>query len=474
MIESIRAKQQVSNNAASQISKSEETQTKTKQPIFKHKDNTQTVAIEKLSDGSTKVTKQDGTQEITKPDGTKIITNEKNKYKKTINKDGSSVEEADKKIIHRDKNNKITQIETEEDGKEIHIKFEYAGKKTITRRYEVTDKTETLTRIAIAEQKDGHKYSSIYKSEEDMKNNKLSERIIDIGNPTTMKTEKYSYDENGNIKIVTTDSSGNSTTKYTNSKGKEIPETDFKEPPTEETTSENEKNTHTVAKGETIQQMVTDALKAQGIDTPTEDQLKAAKKAFLEENKDLVHTYNGSKKEWHGNKFFLIDSVVTFPDFTKIIQEAKTSTEKPTPAEDKKFTEKERANIQKELGDKYVVELDQNKKIVVKDKQGNVLPEITKMANDNSSDEDDINKMMSMDKNNNKKLELAEYSKFIHNMLDKAELKLEGEDAVKAEKLIHESFKALDTDNNNGIDRVELRAKARGVIQKLTEDISKI
>ena len=77
-------------------------------------------------------------------------------------------------------------------------------------------------------------------------------------------------------------------------------------------------------------------------------------------------------------------------------------------------------------------------------------------------------------KNKNNQLELAEYSKFIYNMLDEAKLELKGEDAVKAQKLIHESFKTLDTNKNGGVDRKELQAKAKEVIQKLTDDISKI
>lgn len=482
MVESISSQQKVSGNNTTQTTKTKKVQQSTKQPIF---DGSSTVTAQNKKYSSVSVTREDGTVETTKEDGTKVITNEKNHYTKTINPDGSSVEQKDKKITYRDSDNKITKIITEENGKEVRVEFEYTDNKTIARKYDGTNEDAKVTKITVSEQKDGHKISSIYGSEEDMKNNKLSERIIDIDNPTTMKTEKYSYDENGNIKIVTTDTSGKTTTKYTDSKGNEIKETDFKEKPTEEPTTEDGK-THTVAKGETIHQMVTDALKAQGIDSPTEEQIKAAKRAFLEENSDQVQTYKGSKKAWKGNKFFLPNAVVKFPDFKKVITGEKTKTEttektektdktdKTDKIDNKKITEEQRAAIQKQLGDNYVVEIDKDGKIVVKDKKGNILPEMTKMANDNSTDDEDIDKMMSMDKNKNKQLELAEYSKFISNMLETSGLELKGEDAVKAQKLIHESFKNLDTNKNGGVDRNELQAKAKEVIQKLTDDISKI
>lgn len=479
MVERI-SSQQVSSNNAAQTTQTRKVQQSGKKPIFEPSDNKKCATSQTLADGSTSVTHADGTVEVTKPDGTKIITNKKDNYTKTINPDKSSVEQKDNKTTYRNKDNKITKIVEEKNGKEVRTDFEYSDKKVIARVYDGTDDNANLTSVTVSEQKDGHKISSKYNSEEDMKNNKLSERIIDIDNPTTMKTEKYSYDANGNIKIVTTDTSGKSTTKYTNSEGKEISETDFKEEAPDKPDTEDGKTTHTVVKGETIHKMVTDALKTQGIDAPTDEQIKAAKKAFLAENNDLVQTYTGSKKEWQNNKFFMPDAVVKFPDFKKVFSNEETKvdktdkSDKTTTTNDKKAAEEQRAEIQQQLGDKYVVELDKDGKIVVKDTKGNVLPEMTKLANDNTTDEEDIDKMMSMDKNKNNQLELAEYSKFIYNMLDEAKLELKGEDAVKAQKLIHESFKTLDTNKNGGVDRKELQAKAKEVIQKLTDDINKI
>ena len=57
--------------------------------------------------------------------------------------------------------------------------------------------------------------------------------------------------------------------------------------------------THKVVKGETIHKIVTDTLKEQGIDEPTDEQIKKAKRALLEENAEAVQTYYGKKKEWH-------------------------------------------------------------------------------------------------------------------------------------------------------------------------------
>lgn len=78
--------------------------------------------------------------------------------------------------------------------------------------------------------------------------------------------------------------------------------------------------THKVVKGETIHKIVTDALKEQGIDEPTDEQIKKAKRALLEENAEAVQTYHGKKKEWHGNKFFFPDEELTIPDYKKLLE----------------------------------------------------------------------------------------------------------------------------------------------------------
>lgn len=61
---------------------------------------------------------------------------------------------------------------------------------------------------------------------------------------------------------------------------------------------------HTVQKGESVTKIVTDAMKAQGFENPTHEQIKNARAEFLEANKDTVKTYNGPKAEWKGNKYF--------------------------------------------------------------------------------------------------------------------------------------------------------------------------
>ena len=78
--------------------------------------------------------------------------------------------------------------------------------------------------------------------------------------------------------------------------------------------------THKVVKGETIHKIVTDTLKEQGIDEPTDEQIKKAKRALLEENAEAVQTYYGKKKEWHGNKFFFPDEELTIPDYKKVLE----------------------------------------------------------------------------------------------------------------------------------------------------------
>lgn len=431
-----------------------------------------------LEDGTVSVTNPDGTEIITKPDGTQTFYDQKNNITKIINPDKTSTEQKDNKTITRDKDGKITKIVEEKDGKEIRTDFEYTDGKTIARAYDGADKDAKLTSITVSEQKDGHKIDTKYLTEDDMKNNKPSEKVIDADNPALKKTMKYTYDENGNIKTETTDSSGKTTTTYTNSKGEEIKPEDFgKTKPADEGDGDDTKieTTHTVVKGEGIGQIVTDALKAQGIENPTEEQLKTAKKAFLEANKDLVKTYHGVKKEWHGNKFFYPDDVVKIPDFKTIINgpdDKKETTEKTgSEPKTKKVSEEQKAEIQKKLGDDYIVEYAQDGSLVVKDKSGKILPEMTKTANDTKTDDEDIDKMLSADKNNNHELEINEYSDFIKGMLNDAGMTFSAENQTKIQSLINESFKTLDTGKNGRVDRTELTAKAKEVIQKLTDDI---
>jgi len=429
-----------------------------------------------LEDGTVSVTNPDGTEVITKPDGTQTFYDQKNNITKVVNPDKTSVEQKDNKTITRDKDGKITRIVEEKDGKEIRTDFEYADGKTIARTFDGTDEDAKLTSITVSEQKDGHKVDTKYLTEDDMKNNKPSEKVIDADNPALKKTMKYTYDANGNVKIETTDSSGKTTTSYTNSKGEEIKPEDFDE--TKPGDDNKVETTHTVVKGEGIGQIVTDALKAQGIENPTEEQLKAAKKAFLEANKDLVKTYHGVKKEWHGNKFFYPDDVVKIPDFKTLLDGAETKTTPTDKTGDsdktKKVSAEQKAKIQETLGDDYIVEYAEDGSLVVKDKSGKILPEITKTANDTATDEDDIDKMLKADKNNNKELELDEYSEFINGMLRDSGITLSVSNQSKLQTLINESFNTLDTSKNARVDKEELTAKAKEVIQKLTDDIGKL
>lgn len=86
--------------------------------------------------------------------------------------------------------------------------------------------------------------------------------------------------------------------------------------PTPENTSEEPAAgaTYTVPQGITYTNMIKSALKAQGID-PTPENIQKAKSQFEAANPGAVHTYNGKRQEWHGNKYLLAKAQVNIPQF---------------------------------------------------------------------------------------------------------------------------------------------------------------
>lgn len=410
---------------------------------------------------------ENGNKDVTAVDGT-ITKYEKQpdgsfKRIETV-KDGlTTTYPSENKTVTKNSEGKIVSTTEIEDGKEIRTDYEYQDEKTILREH-INGKSGTVT---VSTQKDGHTVDTKYLTEEDYKNEKPSEEIIDAQNPTLKKTSKFTYEENGNVKIETTDSAGNTEVKYKDSKGNEIDD-----PNIEKTT------THTVEKGETITKIVKDALKAQGIDKPTKEQLKQAKTTFLELNKDKVKTYNGKRNDWKGNKFFYPDDVVQIPDFTKLEDlkpVAKEEKSQDSKALQQKELEQRKNELQKKLGQDYIVEIDENGNFVVKNKKGETLPEATKKAN-SQKDTTEIDKTMKeADKDKNNKLNKEEYKAFIINQLKQMEIKITDSNREKIETLIDQSFNSIDKiSKDDQLDREELEKNMNKAVEELASKIDEM
>ncbi len=365
-----------------------------------------------------------------------------------------------KSTTYNSDNKLVSSIELKGD-KEIRTEYEYKDNKKIAREYNGLGKDAELSSVTVSENKDGHCIDTKYATEDDMKNNRPSEQITDAQNDTLKKVTTFTYDENGNVKAETTDSAGQKTVKYTNAKGEEI------QPEAEDTPTK-----HTVQQGESITQIVTKYLAEQGFENPTPEEIKAAKKEFLEANKDIVKTYNGPKAEYKGNKFFHPNDEVTIPKFTvygegtKVLDEVVVTAKAPT-----EEAKQQRVQLQELLGDKAEVAYDKEGNVEVRDiNDGHVLnkAEIASLT----SNEDDINTMLRADKNDNKTLDKEEYKQFIVEMLKGNGIEISDANREKIEQLIDNSFTAMDTVAADGeLTREELQASAKDVIEQLTDDL---
>jgi type I site-specific restriction-modification system R (restriction) subunit len=283
-----------------------------------------------------------------------------------------------------------------------------------------------------------------------MKSNLPSEEITDAQNPVTKTITTYTYDDKGNVKLETKNSAGEVTeTKYKDKDGNEIESNQFDAP-----------KEHTVEKGENITTIVKNALKEQGFNDEAleknPDILKNAKAEFLEANKDLVKTYNGSKAEWKGNKYFLIGDKVTIPKFTINADTSKEVEKTPTGTKTATETESEQdaqlQKIQATLGDGYKVVYNQDGEIEVRDKDGNIAESATAKARDSiTSDDNDAKKMIDeADKNNNKTLNIDEYRNYLRNMISDSGIDVNGANKDKIDEIINNSFTSVDTINADG------------------------
>ena len=312
---------------------------------------------EEYDDGTKKVKYKDGSYDEIDKDGTITKFNE-NGDKTAVIKDGKTTTFSGNKTTVKDEKGEIIEETEVEDGKEIKNTYEREDGKTIKRQ----TTNGVLDFITVSQTDDGHTIDTTFETEEDMKNNKPSKVVKDAQNDALKTTTTYTYLDNGNVKIEVTNAKGEVTTTYQNDKGEEI------ENPEEQTT-------YTVQKGDSITKIVKDALKAQGIENPTPEQLRKAKAAFLEMNKDLVKIYNGVKQEWKGNKFFYPDDVVKIPRFEKPEKPEKPEQpeqpEKPENANEENIVKTVKIPIQDVIPEITPEQLDEIRKIA---KQPKIKP----------------------------------------------------------------------------------------------------
>ncbi|MBQ8458532.1 hypothetical protein IJ541_00355 [bacterium] len=416
--------------------------------------------VSTMDDGSREIKHKNGSKDIIDADGT-VTQYDSKGNKTTLIKDGltTTFTPDGNKSVTKNADGQITTTTELKNKQEVKTDFEYKDGQTIARET-VEGQAGSVT---VSEKKDGHTIDTKYASEEDMQNGKPSEETIDAQNPTLKKTTTFTYDDKGNVKAETKDSAGNIETTFKNSKGEEIKSNLFDAPAQ-----------YTVKKGDSITKIVTDALKEQGFENPTPDQIKNAKTEFLEANKDTVKTYNGSNPKLKGNKFFYPNDKVNIPNFTqegKELSEVEVTSKKPS-----EETVARRKEVQAQLGDDYDVGYAKDGSIEVRDKNGNVLEKATEMANKPlTSNDDDVATMLKSDDNGNKTLDKKEYNTFIKGQLQEAGVEITKDNEQQINKLIDESFDNIDTQKKDGeLTQEELKQNAPSVISKLTEDIGNL
>lgn len=457
-----------------------------------------------LNDGTQEIQYKDGSYQQIKDDGTVFCYDKDGNTTSIIQNGNTTTFPDDNTSVTKNLDGQIIQTVTTKDDKIIRTDFEYQDDKTIEREYSDVGEDAPLTGITVKEKKDGHNIDTKFATDEDMANNKPSEIVTDAHNPTQKTVTKFTYNEDGTYSTETTDSAGNKTVKNFNADGTEIVEKEKPAAPT----------THTVIKGESITKIVTDALAQQGIENPTPEQLKEAKREFLELNKDLVKTYKGVRKEWHGNKFFYPDDVVKLPNFVKeevqqpaekteteevtdtsevteapkaetktetttvdnteeVVEE--TTTEEVTETEIPEEVKAKLEELQAGFGPKYKVEIAEDGTFVVKNKDGDVLPEATKLANGAGDNDSEVNLMLAYDGDGNTTLDKNEYTNFIIDFMSEAGIQVDDSNREAILNLIENSFNSMDVNDKNGaLTKAELKEHAEKVINDFADSVNDI
>lgn len=423
-----------------------------------------------LDDGSKEIKYKNGSKQVITSDGTAIFYDSKGNKSKVI-QDGLTTTftpDGNKSITTNEDGQTIRTLELR-NGEEVRTEFEQKDGNTISREYSGSGDDAKLTSITVSgrEKNDNGTTNTIetkYNSEEDMTANRPASAVRNKGLPTET-TITYNYDAKGNQMITETNQTNISTTTFKNKDGKAISASEYDAP-----------MPRTVEKGETISQIVKKALQEQGIENPTKEQLKAAREELLELNKDTVKTYNGPKTQFKGNKYFYAGETINIPNFKKFISDKYISEVKVVAGKPSDEMIAKRQELQAKLGDEFEVGYAQDgKSLEVKNKNGDILPEATRRANSQETNEDDIDVMMASDADGTKTLDKTEYQTFILDMLKEAGIEITDENNAQITQLIDNSFTSMDTINKDGaLTKEELTKNAEQVINKLTDEIGKL
>lgn len=423
----------------------------------KHDDGSSTIVS---SDGTQTIQHKDGSRDDIDKDGTIISYDAKGK-KTAVIKDGLTTTftpDGNKSITKNADGQTVSSMELR-DNKEILTKYEYSNGNTIAREY--ADGAQIPSSIIVSgRSSENGKTTTIetkYNSEDDMKNNRPSSKTENKG-LATETTTTFEYDSKGNKKVsIYSGGSKNPVTHYENSEGKTISAGEY-----------DATQTYTVQKGDSITQIVTNALKEQGFANPTSDQINDAKEQFMEMNKDNVRTFGGKAS---GKKGFFPNDTVSIPNFKSSISDVYLNNVDVTAAKITPEMKAKRQAIQQQLGDNVDVTYAKDGSLEVRNKNGVLIEEATAMANKPS----DIDIMMKSDKNNSKTLDTTEYKSMILAQLKAIGIEINDKNKAQIEQLIDKSFNDIDTiKQDRELTKEELQKNAPQIISNLADEINKI
>ena len=422
-----------------------------------HDDGSSTIVS---SDGTQTIQHKDGSRDVIDKDGTIISYDAKDK-KTAVIKDGLTTTftpDGNKSITKNADGQTVSSMELR-DNKEILTKYEYSNGNTIAREY--ADGAQIPSSIIVSGRSSENGPTTTietkYNSEDDMKNNRPSSKTENKG-LATETTTTFEYDSKGNKKVsIYSGGSKNSVTHYENSEGKTISAGEY-----------DATQTYTVQKGDSITQIVTNALKEQGFANPTSEQIHDAKEQFMEMNKDNVRTFGGKAS---GKKGFFPNDTVSIPNFKSSISDVYLNNVDVTAAKITPEMKAKRQAIQQQLGDNVDVTYAKDGSLEVRNKNGVLLEEVTAMVNKPS----DIDIMMKSDKNNSKTLDTTEYKSMILAQLKDSGIEINDKNKAQIEQLIDKSFNDIDTIKQDGeLTREELQKNSHQIISNLADEINKI
>lgn len=427
--------------------------------------------ITKYQDGSSLIKLKDGSSQFIKKDGTITKYDKAGNHTGTITPDGTEIAFPDANTAIWTKDGQKIKTVQNNNGKEVTTNFGDDGQ---------------VTSITVSGRgKDGdNTYTSEMKfsSEEDMQNNRPASEVRNKGLATETRIT-YKYDANGNVQADSVNSAGEKTTTYKNANGEEIKPEEFNAPPKEESYS------YKVPNGYGITQIVTENLKQQGIENPTKEQIKEARKQLVEANADQVHTMKNGK--YKGNQYFLAGAEIKMPKFNfeqdaQKLDSAQTGEIPEGELDGGELAEvtvtanrlpKKVAEIGKkyrnQLGEQYNIEYTQDGQISIRDKNGNEIPTLTAQANAEANpDKLAAEILQTGDSNKNESLDKTEFRNFI---ISQMQINITDANRAQIDQLIDSSFASLDSMQQDGnISRQELEQKAFDILSQIGNNIDEM